>query len=226
MKFIRIGHRGAPALEPENTLRSFRRAIEIGVDMVELDIEITRDGCPVILHDETIDRTSNGRGYVRDFTLRELKSLDFGKGERIPTFEEVLDSLPPSCKLHVDKVPKGWEEKVVDIVRGRSAESRVWYCGDPSVVKRLKELQPNAIITPTFSDNRNVEDKVRFAEDMGAAYFNCHYKMASGALVDFAREHNMGVICWTVDDLVEMRRLVSLGVEGIASNDPRLFRRI
>ena len=86
-----MGHRGAPAEEPENTLRSFRRALDLGVAAVELDVQLTRDGRLAVIHDETLDRTTNGRGLVKDFTLAELQKLDAGQGEPIPALEEVLE---------------------------------------------------------------------------------------------------------------------------------------
>ena len=86
-----MGHRGAPADEPENTLRSFRRALEMGVAAVELDVQLTKDGRLAVIHDETLDRTTNGHGAVKDFTLAELKQLDAGQGEPVPSLEEVFD---------------------------------------------------------------------------------------------------------------------------------------
>ena len=86
-----VGHRGAPMEEPENTLRSFRRALELGVAAVELDVQLTRDGRLAVIHDETLDRTTNGHGPVQDFTLAELQKLDAGQGEPIPALEEVLE---------------------------------------------------------------------------------------------------------------------------------------
>ena len=86
-----MGHRGAPADEPENTLGSFARALAVGVAAVELDVQLTKDGRLAVIHDETLDRTTNGRGPVRDFTLAELKKLDAGRGEPVPSLEEVFD---------------------------------------------------------------------------------------------------------------------------------------
>ena len=86
-----MGHRGAPADEPENTLRSFDRALAVGVAAVELDVQLTKDGRLAVIHDETLDRTTNGKGRVKDFTLAELQRLDAGRGEPVPSLEEVFD---------------------------------------------------------------------------------------------------------------------------------------
>ena len=92
MTFI-VGHRGAKGIEPENTITSFKKALEIGVEYVECDVHLSADGYPVVIHDDTLDRTTSGKGKVREYTLRELKNFDAGKGERIPTLEAL--SLAP-----------------------------------------------------------------------------------------------------------------------------------
>src|SRR4030066_2090571 len=93
LTMLRIGHRGARAYEPENTLRSFREALEIGVDAVEFDVRKTRDNHLVVIHDADVKRTTNGKGLVADLTLKEIKDLSTGKGEKIPTLEEALEFL-------------------------------------------------------------------------------------------------------------------------------------
>ncbi len=97
-----MGHRGAPADEPENTLGSFRRALAVGVAAVELDVQLTKDGRLAVIHDETLDRTTNGRGPVKNFTLAELKRLDAGRGEAIPSLEEVFDLVQGQAHLVVE----------------------------------------------------------------------------------------------------------------------------
>ena len=94
-----IGHRGAPREEPENTWRSFGRALELGVAGVELDVQLTQDGRLAVIHDETLDRTTNGHGPVKDFTLAELQRLDAGQGEPIPALEEVLELVRGRAQL-------------------------------------------------------------------------------------------------------------------------------
>src|SRR5438552_7713720 len=101
-RIIAVGHRGAAGLEPENTLRSFRRAIELECDMAECDVHRTRDDQLAIIHDETVDRTTNGSGPTSSFTLAELQRLDAGDGERIPTLDEVLETVKGHLKLLVE----------------------------------------------------------------------------------------------------------------------------
>ena len=99
---LRIGHRGACGYEPENTLRSFNHAIQLGVDIVELDVHICQSGEIMVIHDIKVDRTTNGTGFVGDKTLDELKTLDAGKGEQIPTLQEVLDQINRRVKVNIE----------------------------------------------------------------------------------------------------------------------------
>ncbi|AEK72674.1 glycerophosphoryl diester phosphodiesterase [Thermococcus sp. 4557] len=101
-KVFLLGHRGYSARYPENTLLAFKKAVEAGADGIELDVWLTKDGEVVVIHDDTVDRTSNGSGRVKDMTLDELKSLDFGNGERIPTLEETFEALPEDVLINVE----------------------------------------------------------------------------------------------------------------------------
>ena len=99
---VKVGHRGAAGHEPENTLRSFRKALDLGADMVELDVHLCGTGELVVIHDETVDRTTDGSGSVRDMPFHELRGLDAGKGERIPTLREVLDLLEGRAGVNIE----------------------------------------------------------------------------------------------------------------------------
>src|SRR6266545_1980127 len=115
-----VGHRGAMGYCPENTLASFERGLELGADWIEMDVHLSKDGELVVIHDETLDRTTNGHGYVHDHTLRDLQSLDAGKGEHIPSLDEVLEwaqSKPAILDIEIKNAPlyyDGIERKVVD----------------------------------------------------------------------------------------------------------------
>ena len=113
---LKVGHRGARAYEPENTLRSFKRAIELGVNAVELDIRRTKDGEVVVIHDAKVDKTKNGKGLVSELTLEEIKQLVTEKGERIPTLEEALDFLDKKVKILIELKETGFEKKVLDLI--------------------------------------------------------------------------------------------------------------
>ncbi|MGH7791719.1 MAG: glycerophosphodiester phosphodiesterase, partial [Thermodesulfobacteriota bacterium] len=138
-RFFKIAHRGASAYEPENTLRSFKRAMEMGAEMMELDVRFSRDGHLVIIHDKKVDRTTNGRGLVREMTLRELKNLDAGKGEKIPTLEEVFDLGKGTIRYVLELKDRGVEEEVINLVRDKGLIEDVFiasFHGD--LIKRAK----------------------------------------------------------------------------------------
>lgn len=117
-----IAHRGASAYEPENTLRAFRRAIELGADMSELDVHLSRDGHLIVMHDETVDKTTDGHGAIRDMTLGDLERLDAGQGEHVPTLQSVLDlacQFPPHG-LYVEMKGEGTPEPTMCTYAGKA----------------------------------------------------------------------------------------------------------
>lgn len=115
-KILRVAHRGASGYEPENTIRAFRRAIELDVGMIELDVHLCKSGEPVVIHDLTVNRTTNGTGKVSHLSLDELKKLDAGKGEKIPTLQEVIDLTKGLCGLNIEIKNKDAAELVMRLV--------------------------------------------------------------------------------------------------------------
>jgi glycerophosphoryl diester phosphodiesterase len=121
-KLLVLGHRGYSAKYPENTLLAFKKAIEAGADGVELDVWLTKDGEVVVIHDETVDRVSNGTGKVKEMTLDELKALDFGNGEKIPTLEEVFEALPGDVVINIEIKDIDAVEKTAKIISENNLE--------------------------------------------------------------------------------------------------------
>ncbi|ASJ02426.1 glycerophosphodiester phosphodiesterase [Thermococcus profundus] len=121
-KTLVLGHRGYSAKYPENTLLAFKKAVEAGADGVELDVWLTKDGEVVVIHDETVDRVSNGSGKVKEMTLEELKSLDFGNGERIPTLEEVFEALPEDVIINVELKDIDAVEKTAELIKANNPD--------------------------------------------------------------------------------------------------------
>jgi len=138
---LKIGHRGAKAYEPENTLRSFTKAIELGVDAVELDARRTREGEVVVIHDAKVDKTTNGKGAVSDLTLNEIKQLVTDKGERIPTLDEALDFLDKKVKIVIELKETGLEEKVLGLIHGKGLEKNVIIVSfQEEALRKVREL--------------------------------------------------------------------------------------
>jgi len=145
-KTLILGHRGYSAKYPENTLLAFKKAIEAGADGVELDVWLTRDGKVVIIHDGNIDRVSNGTGNVKEMTLEELKSLDFGNGERIPTLEEVFEALPEEALINVEIKDVDAVERTVEIIRTHNQERAMVSSFHLDALEKYRKLDPETRI--------------------------------------------------------------------------------
>ncbi|MEM2958901.1 MAG: glycerophosphodiester phosphodiesterase family protein [Candidatus Jordarchaeaceae archaeon] len=219
-----IAHRGASFYEPENTLRAVRRALEFGVDGVEVDVRSTIEGNIVVIHDETVDRTTNGSGRVRDMSLVELRSLDAGKGEKIPILEEVLELVGNKAMLIIELKTGGIEERVLSIVEKYDALNRVMFSSFiHGSVKRVKELNSEAktgVIIRSSPVNPSM-----LALDARAENICAYYKYVSWEMVQNVHSHGLNIFAWTVDDANTAENLIMLGVDGIVTNKPDIITR-
>ncbi|RLI24029.1 glycerophosphoryl diester phosphodiesterase [Candidatus Bathyarchaeota archaeon] len=215
---IRVtGHRGAAGLEPENTLRSIRKAIELRVDQVEVDVHLTRDGEIVVIHDERVDRTTNGRGYVRDFTFKELRKLDAGKGERIPTLREVLNLTVGRVVLQIELKGEGTVEPVVRLIEEMGAENWVTITSfHPEMLKKTRELDP--MLSTGLLIFKPENDPCRKALEVGANALHINFKHVDKKLVEAAHQRRLRVCVWNPDMEEDMIRMIELGVDVIGSS--------
>lgn len=218
---IKMGHRGAAALEPENTLLSVERAIAVGVDAVEVDIRTTRDNELVIIHDAAIDRTTNGKGLVRDLTLEELKRFDAGKGQRIPTLQELIDHNRGRVNLFLELKDEGIEQRMVEVVRKNGLYEKAcvisfWH----SMVKKVKTLDAG-IRTGVLIVGCPIDTYI--AGSAGANALVMNYAFVNKEFVELARHDNFEVHIWNIDDPRLLDRYADMGVDGIASNNPQIL---
>jgi glycerophosphoryl diester phosphodiesterase len=242
---VRIAHRGASRQFPENTLLAFRKAIEQGVDYLEMDLHLTKDREIVIMHDETVDRTSNGTGFIWDQTLDELRKLDVGRGERIPTLAEAVDLVrPTSVRLclelkyeiereYSDKYLKeglATTEAVIKFLDRTGMKDRVVFTSfSPILLQRVKELEPRypLSIDPYPQDGsltpKQVIDQVLPSRANIVAYY---YSSCDQAFMEESRLCGIMVWAWDPDDPDELRRLIRLGVHGIESNRPDVLTQV
>ena len=221
---LRIGHRGACGYEPENTLRSFNRALQLDVDMIELDVHVCRSGELVVIHDEKVDRTTNGKGYVADQTLDELRVLDAGKGERIPTLPEVLDLVDRKAQVNIELKGVGTAKPVSELLEKYVREFGSSY--DDFLISSFKhdELQEfrrlsreSRIGVLTMGISAGV---VEFAEKVAAYSINMYKEFVTKELVDDIHKRGMKVLVWTVNDVEDIEKMRRMGVDGIFSNYP------
>ncbi len=222
-RFLKIGHRGACGYAPENTLRSFQKAIELGVDMIELDVHLSRDGEIVVIHDERLERTTNGTGEVGEKSLVELKKLDAGGGETIPLLSEVVDLVKGKANLNIELKGKGTTRPVVRLIEGYVKKGLLK--GDFLLSSFDYELLKDARrIDQDIRIGLNIESKsVNFkalAKELGATSLHPSLEMTNDALLIEAHNLGLKVYAWTVNEADDIRRLKTMGVDGLFSNFP------
>lgn len=222
---ITTGHRGAAAIEPENTLRGIRRAIEIGVDQIEIDVHLTKDNELVVMHDETVDRTTNGHGRIRDLTFDEIRGLDAGKGEVVPTLQEVIDLTRDQVILQVELKGLGVEHKAVETVEEADViDSVVFSSFRHPALKTVKRLNQN-IATGVLFVCRPI-NPFQLALDAEAEAIHPNVSYVDEDLVRSAHALGLLVRAWNSDDEEEMRRLIGTGIDSLGSNRPDLLVKV
>jgi glycerophosphoryl diester phosphodiesterase len=208
---LRIGHRGAAGHAPENTLLSIETALAIGVDVVEIDVHRSLDGHLIVMHDDRVDRTTNGSGYIRELTLAELRALQPG----VPTLAEVLAAVKDKAALMIEMKVRGIADHVVELARGAS----VYYASFlHSELLRIRQLQPNAK-TIALIDAVPVSPTA-FALDARATHAGIAFESLESKFLGALKDAGIEVFTWTVDDLRDIAHARSLGVDGLISNFP------
>ncbi len=225
-----VAHRGASGHAPENTLAAFRRAVELGAAFIETDLQISRDAHIVIIHDDRLDRTTTGRGPVREHTLAELRELDAGSwydprfaGERIPTLEEVLEFSRQSDVVFYLEIkpgaPWGVEQAVVGGLRSAGETTRaVVLSFDAATLATVRRLEPT-LMTGYLYDRRQ-PDAVQRALELGARQLAPRGDLVTPELVAEARRSDLQVVTWTINRPEHMRALAAAGVDGIMTDYP------
>ena len=223
-----IGHRGACGLAPENTLASFAKALEIGVDAVELDVHLAKSGELVVIHDETVDRVSDGKGFVANKTLRELKEYTLEGGEKIPTLNEVFDFINRRCIINVELKGALTAKPVAELIRKYVLE-KGWSFEDFFVSSfNHHELFAFHQLLPEVQTGALLEGipfhYASFGEDIGATHVILYLYTLNKAFIDDAHRRGLKVFVYTVNDPDEMKLLLDMGVDGIISNYPDRYR--
>lgn len=247
-RVLRVGHRGAAALAPENTLRSLARALELGVDLVEFDVLDVRDGTLVLAHSDNLYEVSHGaaRGRVRSRTLGELRRV----APELPTLDEALAFLSgraPQAGLHVDLKRRGYEEALVEALRRHGVlERTVVSSFYTDSLRAVGALEPGLPLGLSYPEDRHGVSRRRplapvvwsallamrrvlprrigaWLERAGASAAMLHYLVVSRAVVERCHARGAAVFAWTVDEPRLLERLAEAGVDGVISNDPRIF---
>lgn len=250
---VNFAHRGMSADAPENSLEAFRLAVEAGAGGLEMDVHMTLDGHVVVIHDDTVDRTTDGTGPVRNLTLRELRSLDAGyrfspdggtthpyrgRGARVPTLAEVYAEFPDACvNVEIKEFQPGFEEAVLRVIEQAGARDRtIIASGRHAVIERFRRVSRGGI--PTAASRRELEvfyllGKLRLEWLLRPPYAALQVpenhrgiQIVTPRFLEAARNLGVRVDVWTINDPSAMRRLLDLGVRTIMTDRPATLARI
>jgi len=217
MSFLTVGHRGVMGVEPENTLRSFRRAEREGVDQIELDLHLSKDGALIVMHDGTVDRTTDGSGQIRDLTLEEIRALDAGLGERVPVFEEVLEAVGRPVQAEIKDVAAA--RVLARVLREREATDRVSVLSfHDEALAEIHTLLPE-VRTVLVAEELG-PDLVPRAKAVGARLVSLDLTRLSLELVRACQEAGIAVMAWTVNSPQDWALARALGLDGAATDLP------
>ncbi len=224
---LKIGHRGACGYAPENTLKSFQKAIDLGVDMIELDVQLCKSGELVVIHDDTVDRTADGSGFVKKLKLKNLKKLDAGAGERIPTLEEVLNLVNRRIRINIELKRPKTAKPVLEII-DKCIRNKGWNIDDfvissfsRSELKKARAINPLIQMGFLISRFRLLDHWwLSFAKKIRASFIGPSLKIISKRLIRKAHKHGLRVYIWTVNDPKDIERMRRWGADGIFSNFP------
>jgi glycerophosphoryl diester phosphodiesterase len=246
-KAVVVAHRGGALLWPENSLLAFQEALALGVDALEFDLHLTADGEVVVIHDATLDRTTTGHGAVRDTMLTalatvRLRTRDGRVTEQlVPTLAQVLDlaaaapvELLPEIKVGADRQRyAGIEEKVLALLRARGLLGRATVQAfQPETIRRLRALEPTARTMFLVSQSQVQRagaapaDVVEWARAAGASDLGVDHRILNASLAAAARSAGLRLSVWTVNEEVDIRRVLDVGVAMVMSDRPDLVRRL
>jgi glycerophosphoryl diester phosphodiesterase len=215
---LTIGHRGGIPQLPENSLAAFARAQELGADGVELDVQLSADGIPVIIHDRTVERVTNGQGVVSKLTLAELQSLDLGAAQRIPTLDDLFELFGASMLYNIElkKFPgagSGLEAAVADRIISQQMENHCLVSSfDPFALRRIRRYLPRRVPLGHlhfFAAGRHKQLLLRTAAT------HPHHTLVDAEYIAWARKRQLLVNVWTAETSAEFGRLSDLGVDAI-----------
>ncbi len=239
-KPLLIGHRGYPARYPENTLASFKGAMDAGCDMIELDVTLTRDRKVVVIHDDTLDRTTTGKGLVRGHSFEEIEMLDAGSwfdprfaAERVPELSEVLKLTAGRCLLNIEIKASAFEpdfpadaieHQAVQLVKTTGAMDRVIISSfDQRILQRIAAMDapPALALISDHAADRNVLERL-----LAEKAFSWHprFTVLTRDQVDMLHAAGLKIFPWTINTREEAQKLLALGVDGLICNELRVMQ--
>ncbi|MFE2969697.1 glycerophosphodiester phosphodiesterase [Streptomyces sp. NPDC059340] len=221
MNFLTIGHRGVMGVEPENTLRSFIAAQHAGLDLIELDLHLSKDGALVVMHDADVDRTTDGSGPIAEMTLAELRALDAGHGERVPVFEEVLDAVGAPLQAEIKDTAAA--RALAEVMHRRDLVGRVEVSSfHDEAIAEITRLVPG--VRTALIASRYGVDVVDRAVEVGAATVCLNIRRLTLEVVEHARKADLRIIGWVVNTQDHLRLVRALELDGATTDYPQIKR--
>jgi glycerophosphoryl diester phosphodiesterase len=225
---LNVGHRGASGLAPENTMSAFRKALELGVDMIELDVRITKDKRFVVIHDPTTKRTGTRNRKISRTTWQDLCTIDVGrrfskdfKNERIPLLRDVIALVGNRALVNIELKGRfyGYEEKLLQlIVHGGIHKSVILASRNKRLLTRLRMLDEDVRLS--YIINKPQRRYVQFGRKLGLYSFQVYWKLVTKRFVRNCHQHKCKVFVWTVNPITLMEKMARCGVDGIITNYP------
>ena len=221
---LTIGHRGAAGNEPENTIQSFKKAVDIGVDMIEFDIQLCKSGEVVVIHDFTLERTTNGIGYVTETSLSDIKKLNAGKGQQIPTLEEALNTINRNTEVNIELKGNNIARATATLIRS-FIENKNWQTDDflvssfnHSELLAFKKLMPEIRIGVLFEEIPDGFNET--ASALKAFSINAEFNYLTKKNVNHIHSLGYKVFAYTVNSKDDKLRMKQMGVDGIFTDFP------
>lgn len=238
-----LAHRGVSRFFPENTLEAFRAAVAQRADLIELDVSLSHDRVPVVIHDETLDRTTNGSGRVADHTVTGLQALDAGswlgpehQGVRLPTLEAVFQEVGGQIAINVELKPEGFEaapgadaleQQVLALIQSHGLEETVVISSfEHRFFPRIRAVEKHLPLALLYETLPAAEVALAACQDWDAAAVNPNAKGVEPTWIAAIHQGGRRVLPWTVDDPEEMRKLLGWGVDGLFTNDPQTLQAV
>lgn len=205
-----VAHRGYPKKYPENTISSFLKAVELGFTHLELDVHLSKDGIPVVIHDHTLDRMTNGTGRVVDYTASELQSLEMEQAEHIPTLEEVLRALKGKIQLNIELKQMGnyypqLEERVLEVIEEFDMLNQVVITSfDFDALEKIRQRSGDVCIgLITFGCSKAILD---WSQEMGATFLSIHHAFVTEHYIQQCKELGIQLMAWTINETSVMKK--------------------
>lgn len=219
---LKIAHRGASKYTPENSLEAFKKAIKLKADVVEFDVRQTKDGRIVVMHDDSVDRTTDGSGLIKNLTFKEIRKLHLPNGELIPTLQEAFDVLKNKCICKIHIKDRFIEEKVARIIKKNHMENSIMITSVmDSSLKKIKKIFPKIkIARGGFKTRIPIEDLIKKAKRVKADIIGTHRSITTKKLVREAHRNGLEVHVWPVNDKRTIEKMKKIGVDGITTKYP------